>query len=264
MPELPDVESFKGYIDATSLHQRIEKVEVDRDDILGDVSKRSLQQRLKGRALESARRHGKYLFARLSDDGWLVLHFGMTGYPDYSETEDPPEHTRVLLNFEGGGHLAYVCMRMLGRVDWTENADQFIEQHELGIDAQSEDLDFDRFRKLLEGKRGSIKSALMDQETIAGLGNVYTDEILFQSKIHPKASVNDLGQSQIKAIFKQMGRVLKAAIGAQVNPDKMPKSFLVPLRGESDAECPRCNEPLQTIKVSGRTTYFCPNCQPSP
>lgn len=264
MPELPDVETFKGYLDATSLHQRIAKVEIERDDILGEVSARSLRRRLKGHSLESTRRHGKYLFAEVSGDGWLVLHFGMTGYPEYSETEDPPEHTRTLFKFEGGGHLAYVCMRMLGRVDWTENADQFIEQHDLGIDAQSEDLDFDRFQELMEKKRGSIKSALMDQQTIAGLGNVYVDEILFQSRIHPKASVNDLEMSELKTIFKQMHRVLKAAIRARVKPENMPKSFLLPRRSEKDAKCPRCGELLETIKVTGRTTYFCPNCQKTP
>jgi formamidopyrimidine-DNA glycosylase len=264
MPELPDVETFKGYLDATSLHRRIEKVEIDRDDILGDVSARSLQRRLKGRSLESTRRHGKYLFAKVSDDGWLVLHFGMTGYPTYSETEEPPAHTRVLFKFDGGGHLAYVCMRMLGRVDWTKDADRFIEQHKLGIDAQSEDFDFDRFQQLLETKRGSIKSALMDQQTIAGLGNIYVDEILFQARVHPKTSVSDLDDSQLKTIFQQISRVLKTAIRAQASREKMPKSFLLSQRGEEHAKCPRCGELLESIKVSGRTSYFCPMCQQTP
>lgn len=263
MPELPDVENFKIYLDATSLHQPIEKVEIDRNEILGEVSGRALQQRLKGKCFESIRRHGKYLFAHLSDDGWLVLHFGMTGYLKYSETKEPPEHTRVLFKFQGQGQLAYVCMRMLGRVDWTADVDEFINRHDLGIDAQSDALDLNTFFKLMESKRGKIKSALMDQETIAGLGNVYVDEILFQAKVHPEASVNELNDAQLKILYEQMNIVLKTAIQAQADPENMPKSFLIRHRGEKEARCPNCSECLSKIKVSGRTTYFCPNCQQS-
>lgn len=263
MPELPDVETFKGYIDATSLHQNIEKVEIEREEILGEVSARSLQQRLKSKSFESTRRHGKYLFLSVSDDGCLVLHFGMTGYPEYAKKSDPPEHTRVLFQYEGGAHLAYVCQRLLGTVDWTESANRFIQEHELGIDAQSEELDFQRFQELLSGKSGSLKSALMDQGLIAGLGNVYVDEILFQSKLHPKTSVKDLEETEIQSVFDEMQHVLDTAIKVKAQREKMPESFLLPLRGEKNAKCPRCDVALETIKVSGRTSYYCPNCQPA-
>lgn len=261
MPELPDVQVFKEYLDATSLHQTIDRVEIGRRDILGGVSPRSLQRRLKRQALESSRRHGKYLFAKSSGGGWLVLHFGMTGYLDYSTTENPPEHTRVLLRFENGARLAYTCMRMLGSVDWAEDPDVFVEKKGLGIDADSDELDIARFREVLSSKRGSIKSALMDQETIAGLGNVYTDEILFQARVHPKAIAADLDENMLKEIHRQLHRVLATSVRARAQPERMPKSFLVPRRGQDDARCPRCNASLDTAKVSGRTTYLCPRCQ---
>lgn len=263
MPELPDVQVFKEYLDATSLHQPIEKVEVRRDDVLGNVSARSLQRRLKGRTLASTDRHGKYLFAEVDDDEWLVLHFGMTGRLAYSKTGPPPEHTRVLIRFDNGAHLAYVCVRMLGRVDWTDDPENFIHTRELGIDALSDDLDFPRFRELLESKRGSIKSALTDQQMIAGLGNVYTDEILFQAHIYPKTNVADFDEKRLKEIHRQLKRVLAAAIRARVDPNRMPKSFLLPHRGEEDAKCPRCGTPLKAMKIAGRTTYFCRKCQPA-
>lgn len=261
MPELPDVQVFKEYLDATSLHRRINRADVRRRDVLGDVSPRSLQRRLVGRTLDSTRRHGKYLFAEISDDGWLVLHFGMTGRLEYSHTEEPPEHTRVLLRFDDGSYLAYVCPRMLGRVDWTGNADDFIARKQLGIDGLNDKLDFPHFYELMKSKRGSIKAALMDQQTIAGLGNVYVDEILFQAKVHPQAIVSDLDDVKLKGIHRQLRRVIRSAVRARAQPARMPKSFLLPRRGEKSAKCPRCKAALKTIKVSGRITYFCPRCQ---
>lgn len=207
MPELPDVEYFKTYIDATSLHQAIDSVAVHRDDILGKVSARSLRQRLLGRSLESTERHGKYLFARLSGDGWLVLHFGMTGELNYSSDGDVPSHTRLCLHFDNGRRLAYICQRMLGTVDWTADPRNYIEGKQLGIDAASDELDLPRFREILSGKRGSVKGALMDQSTIAGLGNVYVDEILLRAGVHPKASVPGLRRDAVERLFRAMRAV---------------------------------------------------------
>lgn len=268
MPELPDVQVFKEYLDATSLHQVIREVEIFRRDILGGVSSRSLKRRLKGKRLESTWRHGKFLFVRIGDDdddadddGWLVLHFGMTGLLEYSKSKNPPEHTRLLLHFEDGAHLAYICMRLLGLVDWTNDAERFVQDKELGIDALGEDLDFEQFSELIGAKQAAVKSALMDQETIAGLGNVYVDEILFQARVHPKTRAARLSEKQLREIFQQLRRVLKAAIRARAQPKRMPKSFLLYRRGENGAKCPRCGSPFQSTKVSGRTSYFCSRCQ---
>jgi formamidopyrimidine-DNA glycosylase len=261
MPELPDVQVYKEYLDATSLHQRMEGVDVSRDEVLGNVSTRSLQRRLSGRTLESTRRHGKYLFVRVSDSEWLVFHFGMTGYPAYASAREPPRHTRVLFRFAKGFHLAYVSQRMIGKIEWAKDPDAFIKQHRLGIDALDHALDAERFRDAIQRKRGSIKSALMNQETIAGLGNVYTDEILFQAGLHPRSAVSDIDQASLTKIHRQMRRVLNSAIKARAQPDRMPKGFLTPRRGAEDATCPRCGKPLEKTKVSGRTTYFCLSCQ---
>lgn len=263
MPELPDVQVFKEYIDATSLHQPIKEVQIPRKDILGEVSASSLRKHLRGRELESVRRHGKYLLVELDQDGWLVLHFGMTGELKYARSGDPPDHTRLLLKFDDG-QLAYRCTRMLGKVDWTDDADRFVADQELGIDGLSDQLDLDTFRRLMEDKHGTIKSALMDQSTIAGIGNVYSDEILFQAKIRPDASVGDLDDDQIKTLHRELKRVLSAAIGARARPEEMPSTFLLRCRNDSEPKCPRCGGSIETRKVSGRTSYFCPRCQSEP
>ena len=182
MPELPDVEVFKRYLDATSLHQEIEEVDVRTRQLLENTSIRHLRRGLEGRRFESTRRHGKNLFAGLDDGDWLLLHFGMTGDLAYfKHIEDDPQYDRLLLTFANGYHLAYVSQRKLGELALIEGVDEFVEQKDLGPDALN-DLGRDTFEEIVAGRRAMAKSLLMDQQTIAGIGNVYSDEILFQAQ----------------------------------------------------------------------------------
>ena len=153
MPELPDVAAFKKYLDATSLHQEIEETVVENGKVLRGVSAQRLREVLAGRRFESSRRHGKNLLVSLDKGPWLRLHFGMTGaLTYYRDPEDTPAHARVVFRFAGGFQLAYVCMRMLGRVSLTENPSKFAEEAGLGPDAL--DLDYGRFKAILAGRRG--------------------------------------------------------------------------------------------------------------
>lgn len=257
MPELPDVEVFRRYMNATSLHQKIDRVSVEDPSVLGDVPTRSLQMRLKGRELVSTMRHGKYLFAETDDDEWLVLHFGMTGFLKYyKDTEQAPEHVRMRIAFANGYHLAYDCQRKLGLIDLTKDVGSFIEDKELGSDPYREDFGYDAFRDLLKGRRGSIKSSLMNQQLIAGIGNVYSDEILFQSGIHPASQVTNLRDKQLETIFREMQKVLETAIREKVNPDDFPDSFLLGHR-EPGADCPKCGGSIEKKTIGGRSGYFC-------
>ncbi len=103
----------------------------------------------------------------------------------------------------------------------------------------------------------------MDQETLAGLGNVYSDEVLFHAGIHPKQPLEDLGPEQLSRLFRTLREVLETAIEAKVDPERMPADFLLPQR-EQGAGCPRCGAELETLKACGRTAYHCPRCQPAP
>src|SRR5215207_5968721 len=188
MPELPDVEAFKRYMDATSLHQKIRFVGVRSEKILGDFSARTLQSTLKGRTFESTRRHGKNLFAGLDGGGWMLMHFGMTGRLTYfKDPDEEPLHSRLLFAFDNDNHLAFVCQRMFGKVDLIEDPEEFAREKGLGPDAL--DLDGGSFRERLNGTRGGVKATLMNQKILAGIGNIYSDEILFQARLHPRTSV---------------------------------------------------------------------------
>jgi formamidopyrimidine-DNA glycosylase len=261
LPELPDVEVFRRYIDATSLHQEIVEVDLRSPGILTGVSVDQLKASLEGTSLRSTTRHGKHLFAGLAGDGWLMLHFGMTGQMKYFKSlDEDPRYDRLLVTFANGYHLAYDAMRKLGQVQLVDDVERFVADHELGPDALSPELDADSFVERLAGRRGMIKPALMNQQIIAGLGNVYSDEILFQTGVHPRSKVNELDNEQLRDIHQRMQEVLRTAIDNQADPQRFPDSYLTAHRGE-EGRCPICGHDLQTVKVSGRTAYYCPNRQ---
>jgi formamidopyrimidine-DNA glycosylase len=262
MPELPDVEVFRQYLDATALHQKIAGVKIDTTTVLDDVSRQALIQTLSGRQLESTRRHGKHLLAALDRGSYLTLHFGMTGYLKYfKDSDDSPDHVRLLLSFAGGYHLAYVSQRKLGRVGLTADPEKFIREKDLGPDAL--ELDLEGFRDVVAGRRGMLKSTLMNQSVLAGLGNVYSDEILYHCGLHPKVPADSLDADVQENLFKEMRQTLQEAIQDRADPRNFPESWLIPQRHEG-GECPKGHGRLEWVKVAGRRACYCPRCQPVP
>jgi formamidopyrimidine-DNA glycosylase len=266
MPELPDVELYKRRLDAHALHRKITRVVVSDARILGDLAKKDFVARLTGNRLKGSRRHGKHLLVQLDRHGWLTMHFGMTGDLRYLEPEaGEVPYDRVRLDF-GKGSLAYVNRRMLGRVGLTDDADAFIAAEELGPDALDPAFDLGLLSAALDGRR-EIKAVLMDQSLVAGIGNLYADEILFQARLHPKAPGQTLGNAKRKVLFGKIRDVLETAIdggaGAEQFLERLPKGYLLPQRHEGGA-CPRCGKKLATLKAAGRTSYYCPRCQPEP
>jgi formamidopyrimidine-DNA glycosylase len=260
MPELPDVEVYKQYVDSTALHQKIERIEVKRQRILATTPQK-LGANITGHAFDATRRHGKYLLIQ-AGESWLVLHFGMTGRLSYFKSmEDDPEHDRLLFTFANDYHLAYDCQRLFGEVDVVDEPQQLIDAKELGPDALS--LSLEEYKNCLEGRRGAIKTTLMNQKILAGIGNVYSDEILFQARLHPKTPVNELKSAVLTTVFEAMQNVLKTAIDCKADPGQFPDSYIIPHR-EPGANCPYCDGAVEQITFSGRNAYYCPSCQRRP
>lgn len=264
MPELPDVEIYKRYLDATALHKTITAIEVGSAAILRATSGRMLAQALRGRSMERTWRHGKHLLAALDDGRWLTLHFGMTGRLKYfKDLKDDPAYDRLRFDFANGYHLAYESRRLLGEVGLIEDPGAFLAARRLGPDAMA--LDRARFLERMRGRRGQVKSALMDQHFLAGIGNVYSDEILFRARLHPKTPVQHLDDAQRSDLYRAMREVLQTAIdrgaGRDGLADRLPPSYLLPHR-ERGAACPRCGGEIRTLSCAGRTAYYCPRCQP--
>lgn len=261
MPELPDVETFKNYLESTAMRQPVAHVTVLAERVLRDITPQTLGRRLKGRQFVDTRRHGKYLFARLDRDGWLLLHFGMTGYLKYyAQEREDPNLARVLFDFDNGCRLAFVNPRLLGTVGWVADAGAFLEEAGLGPDALDKRLSRDRLQNILGDRGGSIKAQLMNQDRLAGIGNIYADEILFQAGIHPASRPSALSTDDYQHLHRTMRRVLRLCAQKQVRVDDFPRGYLLPHR-RGDRQCPACKGDLQKTAISGRTTWLCPNCQ---
>jgi formamidopyrimidine-DNA glycosylase len=259
MPELPDVETFKRYVDRTSLHRRISGVDVWSAYGLKGVSAPELARRLKERCFEFTRRHGKHLFVRADGDLWLRLHFGMTGSLKYFKREQrTPKHTRVLFVFANAHCLAFEDQRKFGEVGLLKDVDEFLKKRALGPDALTVSLS--QFREIFRKHRGAVKTILLNQKLIAGIGNIYADEILFRARIHPATQISAPKAKTVAKLFRTTRYILRMAVDAKADVKLMPKSWLLPHRGKG-GKCPRCGRELKSATIGGRTAWFCAHCQ---
>lgn len=260
MPELPDVELFRRYAEKYSLNKKIADIEY-RDDSMLESGKNKITRSLKGESFVGTRRLGKYLFLKCKSQNWLVMHFGMTGQLKYFDTgKQEPEYSRVIFQFDNDHSIACISRRKLGKIEITGDPGDYISSNELGQDAL--EMEWGEFYEIMSAKKGSIKNALMDQSKISGIGNVYSDEILFQERIHPKNNIRKLEEKQLKSLYETMREVLKEAIKHGAEPENMPDRFLLGNRKEG-AKCPACHGTIKKITINGRGTYICPHCQKS-
>lgn len=268
MPELPDVEIFKRLAEQRARGRTIARAVVHDPGSLEGASAATLQRRLKGARVTSCQRHGKVLFLAFGNAGTLAMHFGPNGSLRYlSRTADEPAYVRLLFEFAEGDRLAYVNPRRIGHVHVTDSAAAYIADEKLGPDALDPAFDEKMFAAMLAGRKQPIKALLMDQPRVAGIGNTYVDEILFQAKRHPGVVAGTLDAATQHRLFRAMKHVLQTAVdrgaGAEDFIDRLPKGFLLPER-HPGGHCPRCGTSLVIDKRGGRTSYHCPKCQLDP
>lgn len=257
MPELPEITLYRNYVQETSLDKTIKKLEFP-DASLLQAPAEKFKKELVGQKLMAAERLGKYLSLATTGKSSLIFHFGMTGKLEYYANQDPPKYSKMILYFENDYQLAFTCRRKLGKIYLAETLDSFRKEHELGPDAL--EISEKEFLNLLQEKTGSIKVVLTDQHVISGIGNVYSDEMLYQCEIHPKAKTINISVPDKKRLFKKMKQVLETAIKKEGVRKDFPKTWLIQYR-EDGADCPQCDGKVRKIKVGGRSTYFCPSCQ---
>lgn len=273
MPELPDVELFRRFFIRHALGRRISAVACPDSLVVGTLGRSSLDRELPRRVFGATRRHGKYLFARADWPGgrkkqkkpvWVVLHFGMTGsFVSIEAGQAAPPYSRVIFRFDDRSALVFVCPRRFGRVALVDCPEDLIASKRLGPDPLAADFGIQGLRRALSSRRGAVKAALLDQKALAGVGNLYADEALFQAGIHPRARVDALKPEQWSKLQRALLRVLRTAIERDVGWDRLPRGWLLTRRRERQS-CPRCGAPLAQTVVGGRTTYFCPRHQRRP
>ncbi|MFX0042350.1 MAG: Fpg/Nei family DNA glycosylase [Candidatus Hodarchaeota archaeon] len=257
MPELPEVETFKRYLDKTSLKQVIKEIKIIDIRVLS-VDDSYLIKSVKDKQFESSTRHGKYLLVHLKPK-YLVLHFGMTGELEYyNKKEDDPNYSKVIFQFENDFNLAYISRRMFGKIGIVDSIQEFITKKKLGLDAFK--MSLEEFKEATERRTAILKNVLLNQSFVAGIGNIYSDEILFRTKLHPKTKINSLNEAKIKELYDNIKGVLKFGIVKQGDLSSYPNSFLIPHR-KKDEHCPICNSEIERLELSGRHGYYCPSCQ---
>lgn len=258
MPELPEVEIFKKYIDETSLNQKIINVLINDERVLG--SDKKFFNELVGMKFKESTRHGKYIFVNLNPN-FLVLHFGMSGGLEYFNHDDQePSYSKVIFQFDNGYSLAYTSRRMFGRLYITKSINSFLKEKKLGPDAYK--MSFADFQKSLERRTTNAKTALMNQSIVAGVGNIYSDEILFQSKINPKMKIDVISHDQnlLKLLFEKIKLVLEYGISEQGILENYDNDLLIPHRKIKE-QCPVCGTTIERYDIIGRRGFFCPKCQ---
>ncbi|MCV2868435.1 hypothetical protein OEW28_07315 [Defluviimonas sp. WL0002] len=259
MPELPEIEAFRRQFDTSAIGRRVDSVDVADEPVLAGRSARELRQATAGDAFCKVLRHGKLLFARTNGGTWVVFRFGMTGRIAMLEPDgDPPDHTRIMFGFNDGGRMAFDDQRKFGSVELAADVEIYLERNDIGPDALG--VCEHRFRRIIGCTRGQVKPALMDQSKLSGIGNVYSDEILYQAGIRPDAKGQALDDGQLERLHGQMRMVLETAINRIATGKDLPDDWLTPHRGK-DGKCPDCGEPLERKRISGRTAWFCPRSQ---
>jgi formamidopyrimidine-DNA glycosylase len=259
VPELPDVEHYRRFLADHAVRAVVQRVIVTDPGILRNADAATLDEALRGHRFEEPERRGKWLIAWTSGPA-VLLHFGMTGDLLWADNEvGRHRHDRVIFELDRG-ELRYRNMRKLGGL-WLahgpEDAQRILSR--LGPDALK--LDRRAFGELLDRRRGGVKAALMDQSLLAGVGNLLADEALWRARIHPALRVQELSEEERGRLFTGLRRTIGAGIDEL---DGGLRSRWMLVRGNPGARCPRCRSPLERTVIGGRTTYFCPRCQPPP
>ena len=261
MPELPEVETRLLYFRRTALGQCVERVVVTAPNMIKSPSARAFARSMRGRCFVEASRRGKYLIIALEDGRALILHFGMGGDLSYYKLRgERPEYTRLEFILTNGWRLAFTCPRKICRVMLVDDTAQVPALREMGPEPLGVAFSFAFLDRLIEERpRRQIKPLLMDQKMIAGVGNIYADEILFEAGVRPDRRASGLSENEIKGIHRATRRVLRRSIRTAGDED-FPSDFLVS-REARGAVCRICGQPIQKKKIGGRTAHFCSHCQ---
>ncbi|MDT0683379.1 DNA-formamidopyrimidine glycosylase family protein [Roseicyclus sp. F158] len=254
VPELPEAESNRARIEAEALNRTIS--EIVRGEVSHiDVPSPAEGERLVGHRFTEARRHGKYIFAGSKSGPWIAVHLGMSGsLRPYDEEDGAPDHARWTVAFEGARRLAFCCPRKLGWVRVIDDPDAFLTDKKVGPDILS--MGETAFADAIGGTRGAIKSALMNQKKVAGIGNLWSDEILFQTGTSREARGGDLPPDRIAGLYRTARTILSRLVREDAEYDRLPEDWLIHARS-SGRGCPRCSGTIGMRKVGGRSAFFC-------
>jgi formamidopyrimidine-DNA glycosylase len=273
MPELPEVETIRLELEPHLVGRRFERVEINDHRLVRPFEPMAVAAELEGERVAALERRGKYLIVRFESGRALLVHLRMTGSLRHAEPGSMPldPYRRAVVRLDDGSDVAYRDVRRFGT--WLllepDELDPYLalrvgrEPLERGFTAR-------RLGERLAGRRAPVKAALLDQRTVAGLGNIYVDEALWRAQVHPLRPAGALDQDELTLLTRGIRAALKAGIARQgaslrdySTPDgrrgRMQEEFRV--YGRAGEPCARCGTPIDKIRVGGRGTWYCPGCQ---
>ena len=275
MPELPEVETVRRQLEPALVGRRFERVEIFDPRLVRPLEPLEVAAELEGERVAAVERRGKYLIVRFESGRVLLIHLRMTGSLRHVRDglqEDP--HRRAVVRLDDGSDVTYRDVRRFGTWVVVEPPDvgPYLDAR-LGAEPLERSFSTARLAERLAGRRAPIKAALLDQRTLAGMGNIYADEALWRAKLHPLTPGTVLDEDDVRRLTRGIKDALRAGIARQgatlrdyARPDggsgSMQHEFKV--YGRDGEPCDRCGTPIEKTRVAGRGTWFCPVCQTAP
>jgi formamidopyrimidine-DNA glycosylase len=273
MPELPEVETVRRTLQqALAGRQIVEVARVAWPRTIAEPAPEIFCELLRERTIRSVDRRAKYLIIHLDHDEALVVHLRMTGRLTVADVEaEPDNHTHVVLRLDAGQQLFFRDTRKFGRIWLLDQPGLAALNQKLGPEPLDDALTAEEFRTLLRKRRGRLKSLLLDQTLIAGLGNIYVDEALWLAQLHPLQTVAEISDDQIDRLYSAIRQVLTSSIERRGTTfadyrdawgAKGGNQHHLNVYDRKGQPCVRCGTPVERIIVTQRGTHICPHCQP--
>ncbi len=274
MPELPEVETVRRTLRQALQGRRITAVtRVAWARTIAEPAPEIFCDLLQNRAILDVDRRAKYVIIRLDRAEALVVHLRMTGRLTVVDADaEPDNHTHVALQLDNGQQLFFHDTRKFGRIWLLDEPGLAVLYSKLGPEPLDEALTAEEFRTLLRRRKGRLKPLLLDQKLIAGLGNIYVDEALWQARLHPLQTVGELDDQQVDALYAAIRNVLSRSIERRGTSFadyrdawgfKGENQHFLQVYDRKGQPCPRCGTPIERLLVAQRGTHICPHCQPA-
>lgn len=274
MPELPEAETIVRGLRPAIVGKTIARAEVLRQDILREP-KRRFAPKVRGRTVVSVGRRGKNVLIVLHDDGVIAVNLGMTGrllpFADPPKGSSRPGHPAVRFRFESGGVLVFDDTRRFGTVECLSPADWAERSARMGPEPLDAGYRADHLRTALSASRSPVRSWLLDQRRVAGVGNIYANEALYLAGVHPQRSARSVSGDEAVALHRAIRSVLRGAIEAggttirdYRNADGEEGRYAARLHvyGRDDEPCFQCGSQIRKVVFGNRSAFYCPSCQP--
>jgi formamidopyrimidine-DNA glycosylase len=273
MPELPEVETVRRLLAPALVGRTFESVQILDSRLTRPFEPAEVAAELEGERVTSVDRRGKYLIFRLESGLVLLIHLRMTGNLIHRRNGASAvhPHLRAVVRLDDGSDVMYTDVRRFGT--WAVLARDELEPYlaaRIGSEPLEHGFSANELARLLAGRRAPIKAALLDQRTLAGMGNIYADEALWRAEIDPRRPAGQLGEVEIRALHRGVRRALEAGIsrhGATLRDYRTPNGERGQMQdefkvyGRAGEPCPRCGAPIEKTRLGGRGTWFCPLCQ---